>query len=348
MSSNKVPSFLLFLLLTLALCFQSFASTEISEEVILDFLKVPLPEKFKNSDFGHGGGKYWLHSPSEFVPHPKMGYIHRPNSEIRHIERLENEILYDVTYSFDQYSRRVIPYPQEEKRDKFLMLFGCSFTYGNGLNDQETLGNYLAAFGNYYVYNYAIGGSGPHMLLSLLRERKLNKEMEAANGTLVYVYHSLHPRRTIGTAMNMTWLKDTPYFEKQDGRLIRKGTLASSRPLRTKFLSAIKYLNEVGVLNRDFPSASRFDLSYVADILQESKKEFRSQFPEGKFIVYVHPLSSIDEKLKDYLNKREIQVLEGRKYDDKDPRYIISPHDRHPSAKMNEELAKEILKALKQ
>lgn len=330
------------LLLIVSISLPLFSSPEtLAQSTIEEFLKSPLPEKFKTKEYGMSSGKYWLIQPKEFVPDPDLGFIHRPDSEIRHIERLENEIIYDATYHFDQYSRRLIPLEQEG-REEFLMLFGCSFTYGNGLNDDQTLGYYLAKEGAYHVYNYAIGGSGPHMLLELLRTRSLTSQITQEKGTLVYLFHSLHPRRTVGTALNMSWLRDTPFYEEKNNEMIKVGTLETSRPFRTWFLKGIRKLNEWGFLERDFPSASRFDLQYFAKIIKASQKEFLRQFPKGKFIVYVHPLSHMDPKLRAYLKEKSIPVHEGKKLEPSE--YTLSPHDGHPSAKANEALAQELLK----
>ncbi|OQY36439.1 MAG: hypothetical protein B6243_03195 [Anaerolineaceae bacterium 4572_5.2] len=108
-----------------------------------------------------------------------LGYIPVPNTRVNSIKKLGDDLIYDVEYSIDQYSRREVPglefrvsgsetsNTKPETRNQFILFFGGSFIFGEGLNDDETLPAHVGRLApRYRPYNYGLSGYGPQQMLA--------------------------------------------------------------------------------------------------------------------------------------------------------------------------------------
>jgi len=77
--------------------------------------------------------KFWMYDND-------FGFKPRPNVRVTCTKQYnDGEIIYNANYTTDKLSRRLTPVDSPDQRDKFAVFFGCSFTFGDGLNDEETL-----------------------------------------------------------------------------------------------------------------------------------------------------------------------------------------------------------------
>lgn len=89
-----------------------------------------------------------------------------------HREVRFDENLFDVTYRFNANGRRELPKPGD-KPENDLLLFGCSFTFGHGLENEETWAWKLARLlgPSWRLENYAANGYSANQMLCLLQNR---------------------------------------------------------------------------------------------------------------------------------------------------------------------------------
>jgi hypothetical protein len=135
------------------------------------------------------------------VPDPVLGYAPNPHAQSVAARRVkDNEVLYDVVYTTDEEGRRITP-DRGDKADTAVLFLGCSFTVGDGLNDQETfawqLGEILGE--KFQVYNYGISGHGAHHMLGLVESGRL--DALAGRYKQIYVFYltsSWLPIRCLG------------------------------------------------------------------------------------------------------------------------------------------------------
>ncbi len=283
----------------------------------------------------------WTH-PSETVPDPDLGYRHHPSSQVKHIVRSDTQIIYDAIYSFDQYSRRYAPVEDLPSRKKFVIFYGCSYTYGNGLNDNQTLHYFLGKLNkNYYPYNYAIGATGPNSMLALVQQNKFHEQIPQANGTFIYVYADFHTDRALGHYPSVTWLRDTPYYEMdKNGGLSRHGSFLTGRPIFTKLLMNLQIVFQfMGYGNNIIPAIKDKDHLYICALINETKKEFLRQYPQSNFVLYMHPTSRIPPILETCLQKNEIAYFKGKPLPENG---MSIPIDGHPNEQANRLIAEEL------
>lgn len=127
-----------------------------------------------------------------FMPHPKLGYINHPgkfkvtlnnSSYSFNVTNLDNSLR--VTRALDTHDGTY--------SNKEIWIFGDSFTYGWGVNNEETYPWLLQEeFTNYKVLNFGISGYGPLHSLIQFKEAIKNNEKPCL---VILAYASFHDMR---------------------------------------------------------------------------------------------------------------------------------------------------------
>jgi hypothetical protein len=295
-----------------------------------------------------GVNTYLYQFPLEGVKDPNLGIRTPKSTQVRAILRTDNKIIFDVVYSFDRYGRRSSPVEKAAGRDKFLILMGCSFTYGYGLNDNQTLNYYLGReLPDYAPYNYGIGATGPNTALAITEENQFRDQIPQAKGVMVYVsLGESHMDRATGRLPSLAWALTTPYYEA-DGREVRRnGSFATGRPITNKIYFFIgRILQFFGLGHRVFPPLNAADSEYMCLLVKKLRDTFQNQYPGSRFIYYLHPYLFQPDQLGECLTTHGIEWLRGRR----SPAVLESSIelDDHPGARANQAIAAEIAEYLR-
>jgi len=246
-------------------------------------------------------------------------------------------LIYDVVYSIDSYSRRVTPVTNPESRNKFLLFFGCSFMYGEGVQDNETIPYYAAAEAEQYTpYNYAFHGHGPAQMLAEMESMTLSQEIREKEGILIYLFIDYHIHRTIGS-MRIVGSSQSPrpyYILNREGEIVRKGNFTTGRPLLTQFYKIMAKSQFLKLLGIDLPRWVTDKHVYLtARVIQQAYRLYKQQFPKGEFYVTVYPGSKYGGRLIHFLKEMNIKYLDySNLFDPTTGRYFLSWEDKHPNA----------------
>jgi hypothetical protein len=233
----------------------------------------------------------------------------------------------------------------------FLGLFGCSFTQGSALNDDQTIGYYLAKYSpEYFPYNYGIGGAGMSTILALTEKVNFKEQISESEGVFVYLYIEAHPRRSLGRWPEIQWSDSLPYYKKNEqGLLIHSGSVGEARPYYVKTLKMLGKIFGNNVLKgRVFPYITESDELLACQIVSQARDNLKKSFPKSKFVVYGHPTGgTITKTLSDCIVGKNINVHQGFvKEFAKDIDSYTVEGDGHPNAAANELIAQDILKAV--
>jgi hypothetical protein len=258
--------------------------------------------EFASSTFETNSVKlnHWNY-PHEFVQDPITGFKHAPNTKSRQILRSKNEIIFDSVYTFDELGRRATPVKKTDSYTKFISLFGCSFTYGHGLDDDETLNYFIASSQkDYFPYNYGIGAGALHQQLALINQPNFMSDVKEKEGAFVYVFINDHINRALGKVHNIAVMRYTPYFEENNsGEMVSLGSFDQVRPFYTRSLLWIHSVFANNILrNRQFPSFGKFDDQKYCKLVVQTRNVLQKKIPKSPFIFYGHPISSTPEELK--------------------------------------------------
>jgi hypothetical protein len=259
--------------------------------------------------------------------------------------------IYDVTYSIDGFSRRITPEDKGDKNNKFLLFFGGSFTFGEGLEDNETIPYFTGQYSKGYTpVNYGFHGHSAAEMLIKLKTGTIAEEIAQDRGTLIYIFMDAHIIRVVGSMRIVTtWGNNRPYFFlDEDDVLHRDGDFESGRPglmLLYRLLSRSKILE---LINFDLPdSMGDRHFRLFTRIVEETLRSYRKQFPESDFYLLIYPGSQYAPVLKSFLDKSNIPYLDYSKlFNRSDPKYFISSEDLHPNAYSNQIVAQKIVEDL--
>lgn len=256
--------------------------------------------------------------------------------------------IFQSRYTIDEHGRRVTPGDETADRPLFMLFFGCSFIFGEGVNDDQTLPYFLARDAPCYTpYNYAFIGYGPQQMLAMLERGQSALHVKQPRGIAIYGYMG-EPGvgqidRAIGSLHIHGWAKHFPYYYLDDtGALRRDRDFASGRRVRSLAYSALRRSAIVRVFGINHPLWITEDhVRLTAAVIQESAKAFRRVYNSDAFYVVSFPHATPKENraLIDLLTAAGVRCLDYSAIPEfSQPGYRIEG-DEHPSARWNERLA---------
>lgn len=246
-----------------------------------------------------------------------LGYAPTPGFQGRATKGNGITEIYAVDLHIDQKGRRESPLRSPGSRSQFALFFGCSFTFGEGVEDGETL---PAQFGNhapeFQPYNYGMVGYGPQNAYLHLLRPQLRDEIPQSSGIALYTYIDAHLARLIGTMRIVTgWGRRLPCLA-WDGseRFTLLGTFEQARPLRQRWYRLLASSATLTLLDFDTPPCNRDrDLEFVAALCAAQQQLLHDRFPDARFYVHFFPRGSTTEnrsRLKTMLEKRKVPILD--------------------------------------
>lgn len=156
------------------------------------------------------------------------------------------EVLFDKEYITDSGGFRMYSAPENRtEKDNFVIVMGCSFVFGSGIDYEHTLPHLLQqGLQKSNVYSYGIGGGAINTIITGLNPTMDNfSRVREDKGVLVYRFIEDHLERVIcGSACHSThdWRLDLPSIEVRNGVLYEHGTHRNRHRIRD-YLSV--YLN---------------------------------------------------------------------------------------------------------
>lgn len=166
----------------------------------------------------------------------EVGVLPSPGAYRSERHAADGTVIYDVTYTVGPDQLRVTPdNPAGPYRVNF---FGCSFTYGEGLRDDETLPYYFSqAIRTAHVMNFGYHGRGANNALALLESN-----WDTTGDINFFLGAGFQVERGV---CHPDWTVHSPRYELlSDGSLKRNGACGEPRGLSDRLLtSAYRYSN---------------------------------------------------------------------------------------------------------
>jgi hypothetical protein len=284
------------------------------------------------------GGKF-------FRPHPTLGYSHIPG---RFRVTLGSGYAFDVTHGPDTLR---ITHPLDgidgPKQQREVWIFGCSFTHGWSLNDQETYPWLLQdRFPEYEVVNFGVSGYGT--IHSLLQFRSALEGKAPAIAVLAYA--GLHDERNTFLRTRRKdiapWNKLGPLVQPY-ARLNEEGGLQYSfaSPEYSEFpfmrYSALAHFLEISYNQLE---ARWYRSHAVSEALIKEMAELAKK--HGVTFVVANIYASREDLYYTWLGRDMLEFAEENGIPNVDMSVDLSlpqnrnlPHDMHPSANANQQYA---------
>ncbi|HOV32449.1 MAG TPA: hypothetical protein PLX23_03700 [Candidatus Hydrogenedens sp.] len=231
----------------------------------------------------------------------------------------ENPIIF--SFEIDKKGRRITPQNNDVEKNFNCLFFGCSFTFGTGVNDDQTMPFY---FGQIHpeckIYNYGIPGGAPQEIYLQSCDNEIFDDIEEKPTIIIYTFISDHLRRLRGTVNLIfrapNWVGCLPNLAIVNDNLVYKGKFEETNPyLFTlgNYLSksfVIKKLFDLTQIDYPYPfTDSNYD--FLLTLLLKTKEKLITYFPILDFILFVYPEHCVNlatcPKLQYFVNQLEQQ-----------------------------------------
>ncbi|WP_421995873.1 hypothetical protein [Reyranella sp.] len=301
----------------------------------------------------HGSGLVRTMDPRWWPPpDPVVGFRPRPDTQVIATATFDGALIYRRLYHFDATAARVTP-AAPAGADTYLFL-GDSFTFGQGLEDGESLAAQFADLSGrtLHAVNLGVPGYAPNHLVRLfeggLLDRYTDKKVKAVVTWII-------PAQLARITGEGSWLGTSPRYALEDGKLVWTGTFDGWR-LSHPLAGAKYYLGElfpfveaIGRQQRQEEQAALF----VA-LLERLQKDARAKFDAPLLVLYSWPdkQSRPGHGQSDFKQDLLVEILERlrarglpmMRVDDFASGYpvdkLLIPHDGHPTAFQNGLIAK--------
>jgi len=186
-----------------------------------------------------------------YTDDPELGYVIKPGARAVSsvLERADGSVIYDVTYTVDQSGRRsVIPRPTVASDDEAIFFVGDSFTFGEGVNNEDALPQQFSNVSGLRVINFGVPGYGAHQVLREMETDRFHTVEARDPSAIVYVVLPWnHMQRAAG---RVAWDKNGPRYEIIDGSLQHIGHFTPPKESLLKSLFGSASLYKKFVLDR--------------------------------------------------------------------------------------------------
>jgi hypothetical protein len=274
-------------------------------------------------------------------PDSVVGYMPLANGAFRFRKYAGSELLYDVKVSTGPYGWRVTPPAPSASRS--VLFFGCSFAFGWGLNDEESIPYRVAekTGGQYAVYNFAQGGWGPNNTLALLDHNLTEPVVRQPPELAIYVMIPDHMGRIKGVTPSSDMYPR--YVLNSSGQAVAAGTFAGTLGPVDRTLRKLNLGSQVRTMGLPWwrPFKGDSDQLYFA-VMRSARDRIQQRYPGCRFEVVLWGGSNSGvspdwaRSMEAGLRAEGIPVHRAEEFlpgigSDPD-RYRISPMEHHPNA----------------
>lgn len=283
----------------------------------------PRPEEIQGGSF----------TTDFFVDDPLLGYGPARGSQVTSTKQVDGVMVYDVVYTVDEEGRRVTP-PPAEPDGPVVLFFGCSNTFGEGVEDAETLPTYVAALArSATVFNYGFCGYGPQQMLAMLEDGRLDDVVRDRDVIAIYLFIDAHVARAVGSMVVTTaWGADMPYYVlTREKGIEARGSFRTGRSWRNWLYALASRYRTFAGSGRDLPPMRSSHFALTARIIEQAAGELRARAASCRFYVALHPNVLTRKELAPHFEGTDVQVLDYvGLYDRNDGDYMIE-NDWHPT-----------------
>jgi len=257
--------------------------------------------------------------------------------------------IYNQEAPFD--SARRVSRPSKPSQKKSLIFFGCSYAYGQNLEDNETIEYLLSQKTDRTVYNRGFMGMGLSQMLYITRNKDFYNYIDKEPEYAFYIFITDHINRILSYKYTAHVYLN---YEIKDGHLVET---PAAFPLlrRITFFSNFIYDRRVNkIVNDETKRDELFDLMKL--YFEESRAALKEKYPDIKFVIIKYPLGIDGVSFNEYIYNterwRELEEEGFIVYDLKEKagaditkkEYILP--DAHPNAKAWEIISRRLINDL--
>jgi hypothetical protein len=274
-------------------------------------------------------------------------------------------VVYDVRYTIGANGLRIAPPVAAAPLQGCILFFGDSFTFGEGLQDVQTV-PYLVGLktaGRYRIYNFSFHGYGAQQMLANLQHGLYRQIVDCAPSHVIYQALADHPARAAGL---YSWTDGSPrYVLRPDGTVAQQGHFGDHSDNKYGSAPAANIRYQLGKsyfvqwIRKRHRTATLEDVRLWSGIVNASRNIVAKDFPGAHFdvILWGERDRAADAQrnataMRDLLQSNGIRFHSAESllphYELQHPRYELDQMDAHPNAAANELIADFIVKSVLQ
>lgn len=275
-------------------------------------------------------------------PDEILGYAPRKGQIAHSMRREGGRVVYDVTYTIGDDGLRIAPPYVDGPDGPCVIFFGDSVTFGEGLDDAETMPyrTGIETGGRYRIYNFGFHGYGPHQMLAALERGLVANVIACEPRYAFYLAIFDHVSRVAGLR---SWDVHGPRYALRGDDVVLNGHFDDGALLPAWIRDEMaKSLIVESMWERPEGVGPR-DVELFVAIVDAARRRFERQYPGAEF----HVLQWGDDgglagRAWHELVARGLRVhrcseaLPGGSSDG----YTISERDQHPNARAHALLAR--------
>ena len=282
--------------------------------------------------------------PSLFAKDPDLGWKPRPGTH-RIVKTVNGRQIYTANYTIDERGhRRTL---SEPKSPDYVFL-GDSFTFGEGIDDADTLPQSFADLlgRKVGVVNLGVPAYSPAQVLRALQDHLYDNAIGSAKQffMLTAAWH------TDRIACKDDWVAGAPRYVTIDDHLVSDGQCAV--PYRSAVMRFLDRTATYKVLvSPRWPLAQSEDIVNYINIVSEAARVARDQYQASLYVIYLRNVGYLhfsgysDDEIINCLRARGVEVFDLTSPNDGKDGFAISG-DGHPNGKANRMRSVELLRHL--
>lgn len=293
----------------------------------------------------------YVESQSQFLENEQEMVTVAPSNPAAGLTRhdrftFDGTLVYDVVYTQDQHQLRIGPPAPAPTPSSCVLFFGCSFAFGVGVNDGETLAHQVEvqSHGRFRSRNFGRPGSGPHHMLEQIQSGFVERVAGCEPKYAVYEAITDHVNRAGGRLIASGDWSGPRYVLSPDGRPQRQGDI---KRYYAQWPTSKVIADLTQWLDRSLYDPVRPDhVELFFGLIEESRRELQARYPgiELAVVYWDHEASERNPQLVEALRTHGdanlhlvSQMLPPRA--DWLGAYQL-PYDYHPTALANQWMAK--------
>lgn len=288
---------------------------------------------------------------SNFLKKDENGLLlAEPNFNGSQLQVLEEtgEVTFNTTYQFDDFGRRATPLPSK-KFDSHTILVGCSFVFGMGLSDHETLAALLQEkSSNARAYTIALPGWSVGDVVASQEKTTMWDGIEPQNGMVLYNFsQSMHLRRFLGSLASVASNQLNSAYIAYDPHKKRYHFAGVYTKNKTWYVFIANLFNKSKLfrfIGLDWPRATEETLDNFAKAILQVKENYQEKYGnKNAFVVYFEPEKKWNNLIP-YLEKYKIHYLDYTNFrlTEHAQKELFIKYDNHPTREYNRLLAEQI------
>ncbi|HOR51987.1 MAG TPA: hypothetical protein PLQ42_13010 [Candidatus Hydrogenedentes bacterium] len=247
-----------------------------------------------------------------FIADPILGGKCKEGFKGPHHLRINDKEIFSTYYEFDDHSCRITPVDHADERTEGALFFGCSFCFGFGVAQDETLPACLAKECDALLpVNFANPGHGPQHMWLLIQQPDFLKQVPREKGVVLFGFIDHHIPRLMGDKdLVSTWGRRFPWLEITEEGVISRGFMEDREANNSSALKVLQrfHLGRFLVDRLKLVPAKFYteEEGYhtLARLFTDVRKRLKAQLPDYELIVFAFPGAlqgpQLGEVLKEY------------------------------------------------